>query len=586
MSHSAARIHCYTHQCIYTPSINKNIQYVTPFPSVSRAFHPTSIGVSSRSTTTLGLRYHPPNHCRRLSNQHRRSRSSSAIQCSAISTIAPTAAHAATSLFSFIRASIDPGVFAATATASYKLFLVCLTVGWLFKTNRIPPPTASVLSQVSFQLLIPCMLFSKVAATLAASPDPLFLLAISLAAVTQVAVGAFWGALLSPLLDGPPSISRSISIPFLGERQIALPLPFLRAPQAQPAVAIATATAAATGLPQATAALLPRPVPTPPGLKELIITACAFGNSFTLPAVFFMTLLPGALADQAIAYCGLFLMAWSPCLWSIGLNIVETGFRSSRNKSITSSTDSTISTTRISKRKRIATFVSRTLNPPILAILVGIATGLSPGGAALLRALRQGSSAVQGLPFELSLVWSGLCGAFDVVEMLAGGTLAVQTLVLASSLVGLQPPQAQPQQEQQQQSSRTTLLKSIIKALAPVDAMEARALGILSAVRFLLVPVTCLALWKTLTSALSTTMHMHLPAIAQYDALFLFVIAVQSVMPSAQNLIIMLQLSDVTRPAAPPFARMLLKLYAYAVLPVTLWVTAFASRLSIPLGVV
>ena len=53
-------------------------------------------------------------------------------------------------------------------------------------------------------------------------------------------------------------------------------------------------------------------------------------------------------------------------------------------------------------------------------------------------------------------------------------------------------------------------------------------------------------------------------------------------MPSAQNLIILLQLSQRTQAAAPAFARLLLKLYLYAVLPVTLWVTAFATNLGIP----
>ena len=51
---------------------------------------------------------------------------------------------------------------------------------------------------------------------------------------------------------------------------------------------------------------------------------------------------------------------------------------------------------------------------------------------------------------------------------------------------------------------------------------------------------------------------------------------------SLQNLIILLQLSERTRGLAPGFSRMLLKLYAYAVLPVTLWVSAFATNLSIP----
>ena len=120
-------------------------------------------------------------------------------------------------------------------------------------------------------------------------------------------------------------------------------------------------------------------------------------------------------------------------------------------------------------------------------------------------------------------------------------------------------------------------LRALWRAIFPVDATEGRALAVLALARFVLVPVSCLlafrwALARGLLGALAT------------DVIFLFVLAVQAVMPSAQNLIIMLQLSDATRPAAPPFARMLLKLYAYAVLPVTLWVTAAATHLAIPLA--
>lgn len=53
--------------------------------------------------------------------------------------------------------------------------------------------------------------------------------------------------------------------------------------------------------------------------------------------------------------------------------------------------------------------------------------------------------------------------------------------------------------------------------------------------------------------------------------------------PHTQNLIILLQLTERTRGAAPSFARLLLKLYALAVVPVTLWVSAFATNLGLRL---
>lgn len=55
----------------------------------------------------------------------------------------------------------------------------------------------------------------------------------------------------------------------------------------------------------------------------MVAASAAFGNSFTLPAVFLTTLLPAPLADRALGYAALFLLAWSPCLWSIGLALIS-----------------------------------------------------------------------------------------------------------------------------------------------------------------------------------------------------------------------------------------------------------------------
>jgi predicted permease len=199
----------------------------------------------------------------------------------------------------------------------------------------------------------------------------------------------------------------------------------------------------------------------------------------------------------------------------------------------------------------------------------------------------------------------------EVISMMSEGTLPLQTLVLAASL--LQKPEQQQQQQQQEvelvntkgeailaMNNNTTtnvtttnnnvkgntvfLLSSFSSAitrikllLLPSSGEEARALAIISLTRFLLLPLaTATALfWATRLGWLG---------LAGVDPVLLFVILVQSVMPSAQNLIIVLQLSDQTRSSAPAYAKMLLKLYAAAIVPVTLWVTAFASNLKVPLA--
>lgn len=518
------------------------------------------------------------------------------MQTAALPGIAASAGGAALGLAAFVHDSIDPIVLASTASASFKLFLICAVVGWLLESKKIPSNTASVLSQVSFQLLIPCMLFSRVASTLANQPDGSLILGMALAALGQIAIGALLGAVFSPLVDG--NYSRKFTLwgwhPLDADR---------------PATAIATATAAAAGLPLATAALLPRPAPAPAGLRELIATACTFGNTFTLPVVFFLGLLPPLLADRAIAYVGIFLLAWSPCLWSMGLTFIEAGFNKQEahveseeqqlrrqllaegsvdiencTQQQSPSAFGTIRKAITSLRGAVLRVLRRTLNPPILAILAGVLVGTTPAGKHLFAAIGHsgGAAAAAGgqLPLELSLTWAALRNAYEVVEMLAAGTLAMQTLVLASSL--LQRPEGAPStaplaQEDGAQAPRAGLLKTIARALLPSSPTEARALAVLSAVRFVLLPVCCVGVFKWVAS-------LGLLGPLALDPIFLFVIAVQTVMPSAQNLIIVLQLSDVTRPAAPAFAKMLLKLYAYAILPVTFWVTAFASRLAIPLA--
>ena len=58
------------------------------------------------------------------------------------------------------------------------------------------------------------------------------------------------------------------------------------------------------------------------GTRRLVMSCCAFGNSLTLPLVFLLALLPAAAADRATGYLALFMMGWSPMLWSFGLQLL------------------------------------------------------------------------------------------------------------------------------------------------------------------------------------------------------------------------------------------------------------------------
>lgn len=453
----------------------------------------------------------------------------------------------------FVRDSIDPIVFASTASASFKLFLICAIVRWLSETKRIPSNTSVVLAKVSFQVLIPCMLFSKVVSTLAMQPDPILLIGMAAAAIVQILLGLCWGNILTVFIDGQYSKSFRIfgwhaSNPNDG------------------AVSVAEATSQAMGVPHAREALLPKPIVAPAGYKSLIAAAGGFGNSFTLPAVFLLSLLPPVVADKAVAYLGLFLLAWSPCLWSFGLYSIQRGYEMESQQ---------VSDKRgggeMPKNQgfSLSKMVSGAINPPVIAVFAAALLGFTSVGQILFT--DGGIAAVAStLPLELSLVFYGIQNAYEVIQMLGGGTLAIQTLVLAASLV-------QNNDEPTSKPSSPGPVKSLLSALTPDNVLEARSLAVIFIVRFILVPCTSLLAF----SFLAKTKNFG-PLLA--DPIFLFVVAVQSVMPSAQNLIIALQLSPKTQSDAPGFARLLLKLYAAAVIPVTLWVTGFASRLAIPLA--
>ena len=48
-----------------------------------------------------------------------------------------------------LESCIHDGIFTATISASFKLFLMCGFTGWLLQSGRIPPDSATVLSKVS-----------------------------------------------------------------------------------------------------------------------------------------------------------------------------------------------------------------------------------------------------------------------------------------------------------------------------------------------------------------------------------------------------------------------------------------------------
>ena len=105
--------------------------------------------------------------------------------------------------------------------------------------------------------------------------------------------------------------------------------------------------------------------------------------------------------------------------------------------------------------------------------------------------------------------------------------------------------------------------------LLPQDPYDRRTMWVVWVVRSLLTPLVGLAIVGVFSRL----------GILPADPVCRLAILVQSCMPSAQNLVLVMQLEPGTRDLAPKLARLLLRLYTLAILPMTVWMTVFASTL-------
>jgi predicted permease len=246
----------------------------------------------------------------------------------------------------------DAAVVAAAVKASLKLMLLCGAVAALQARGSLPAETSRVLSQVAFNLTIPCMLATTTARTLAAARDPAQLVAVPAVAVFHVGLGAIlggwaaaavegrcpvcrtlfgWGPLLSaPAASREAKAAAEATARGLGVHPSAAQALLLPSSQAAGGGVAATAaggsgdknaasdsnpTADPTPPPSAAAALAGRP----PNSEAIVRLACAFANVFTLPLLYLATLVPaGAELAAATAYVALYHAAWSPLLWTYG----------------------------------------------------------------------------------------------------------------------------------------------------------------------------------------------------------------------------------------------------------------------------
>eukprot|EP00850_Spirogloea_muscicola_P009187 SM000051S17547 [mRNA] locus=s51:194770:197972:+ [translate_table: standard] len=493
----------------------------------------------------------------------------------------------------------DPGILRSTVGSSVKLFSLCAIVVWLQKTGKLPAATPSVLSQVAFQLLIPCFLMSKVSSTLAGQPSAA-LLALPLAAV--VIIGAALGKvacwLAYPRRSQPADIVTTPAwVPAVAEA-VAL-APVAASGQKGPAVEPKQQLAKPELPLELVAVAPPSLAPADESKRGAVVTAaCAFGNSLTLPLVYLTGVLTDVEVDRAAGYLALFMVGWSPALWSVGYRIITGGGEGEDEESGEEGGELTF----LSPWQSVVAWLSRVMNPPLYGVLIGMLIGGTPLSHLFVAAPHDkvgmaGESLTSGV---LALLFRSTAGIFrpvlEAVTVLGSATLAVQTIVLASSLAASVPSEVRLPRALKAPASR--MLKqmrwhkskgdggSIQEAFEPLKGRsmeEARLGGANSKPPLLdsksLIVITFVRLVAMPIMGLLMTLALRQGRIIPADPVCSLVLLVEATMPSAQNLVLLSQLRASTRPLAGVLANLMLRQYVLSVVPITLWMTLFVSLL-------
>ena len=108
----------------------------------------------------------------------------------------------------------------------------------------------------------------------------------------------------------------------------------------------------------------------------------------------------------------------------------------------------------------------------------------------------------------------------------------------------------------------------------PRDATEARILATVGVTKLVLAPAVAFLIVEGLAMI----------GLLPNDPVCKLVLLVEGSMPTAQNLVLLMNLHEHTRPLAERAGRLMLRLYPLAILPVTLWMTFFVQRMPVALS--
>ncbi|CAM9666363.1 unnamed protein product [Heterosigma akashiwo] len=267
-----------------------------------------------------------------------------------------------------------------------------------------------------------------------------------------------------------------------------------------------------------------------------VFNVCSsFGNAGLLPMLFVNALFRGhpdpTVLPRAISSVSFFQLGWSPLFWGLGYQILQGPEKKSvvrdrlrRSRRVQAKNFSRNMRAALAWRDfRKAPLVVRVFSPPIVACFLGAALGLCPWTRAALIG--------EGAP---------LAPAMTALRTLGAAYTPAGVLVLAGSLAGVN------------------------KDFAENKGKLARTLLGISLARFVCAPVIIFGLIQAFKAV------GFMPA----DPVLLFVLLLESCMPSAQNSVVILQVEQ-KHEAARFVAQTLLLLYVLALLPSSAMITYF-----------
>lgn len=510
----------------------------------------------------------------------------------------------------------NPLVAAACAAATFKIVLLCVVVARLIEADRLPRETPVVLSKLAFNVCLPTYMCTRVAATLNTTPLTLGVGVLPVCAVAQVCVGGALGAILMTSLRAVPGF---VARAWRGEEG------GLSDSSGASAGAVARGVARAVGNAGVAGAIAPGSVTkrldesldeslangvveTPftesrrrvatamaesarDPMDRIGVACCAFGNTFTLPIVFLVEVLGAAFGDRVAGYVALYLIGWSPALWTAGYVL------------ITGAAGADATRPRKSARETVAFIAKEVCNPPMIGICLGVLIGCTPLRHVLIGNTTGSIDLTSGIPLELGVAFAAARCAFELAALVGGAALPVQTLILASSFVKPKPGEAKDTTDENAtrpmmdaydddvskraevsetfgvRFTRTAsgavagvskkFVAAARAAFAVDDAADVRALLVASSVRFLLLPLVGV-LGSLALRAANSPWYPSDPVVAMVGL-------TMSAMPPAQNMVLLTNLNERTRHLAPRVGGLLVRMYVLAVVPCTVWLTVFKA---------